>query len=87
LLADSSILDWHPNSNAVAQQAENLIRIRKDWTAYPTARPHNQGANLMLPNENNHVPIEKECISLWFLKTNYTPLNQEREKRQNTLRR
>jgi hypothetical protein len=53
LFAHSSILDWHPNFNAAAEQAEKLIRIIKDWTAYPPARPDNQGENPMLPNDDN----------------------------------
>jgi len=52
LTADSLMLDWHPIVNVVAEQAEKLIRGRKDWTANPPAQPGNQGANPnpMLPN-------------------------------------
>jgi hypothetical protein len=44
--------DWHPIFNAAPGQAEKLLRIKKDWTANPPARPDNQGANPMLPNDD-----------------------------------
>ena len=61
-LADSwHLLDWHPICNAATEQAEKLLGIRKYWTAaYPPIRPDNQGANPMLPNDDNLVRIEEE---------------------------
>ncbi len=59
-LGDSSVLDWHPIFNASSEPAEKLIRIKKDWTANPPARPNNQGANPMLPNDDNLVHIEEK---------------------------
>ena len=55
-LADSLTLDWHPIFNAATEQAENCLEI-KDWIANPPARPDNQGANPMLPNDDNLVRI------------------------------
>jgi len=47
-----------------------------------------QGENPMLPNGNNLVHIEEEVnFSLRLLKTNYTPTNQKREKRQQKLKK
>jgi len=44
---------------APLQFREELLRIRKDWTANPPAQPDNQGENPMLPNDNNIVCIEE----------------------------
>jgi hypothetical protein len=41
--------------NAAAEQAENCLEIKKDWIANPPAWPDYQGANPMLPNDNNLV--------------------------------
>jgi hypothetical protein len=60
LLANSLALDWHPIFNAAPGRAEKLLRIRKDWTANPPARPDNQGANPMLSNDNSLVDIAEE---------------------------
>jgi hypothetical protein len=43
-----------------AEQAEKLLRVKKDVAAYPPARPDNQGANPMLLNDNHLVCIDEE---------------------------
>jgi hypothetical protein len=45
-------LDWYPNINAASEQAEKLLRFRKDWTTNLPDWPENQQANSMLPNDN-----------------------------------
>ena len=84
-LTDSSTLEWHPIFTAVIERAEKLLRIRKGWTANPPARPDNQGATPMLPNDDNLVLVlvnmRRRWISLRLLKS-FTLINQEREKRQ-----
>jgi hypothetical protein len=40
LLADSLTLDWHSIFNAAPKQAEQMPRVRKDWTANPTLDWH-----------------------------------------------
>jgi hypothetical protein len=47
----------------VAELAENLLRIGKDWKANSPAWPDNQGANPMLPNDKNLVGVEEEVKS------------------------
>jgi hypothetical protein len=48
-------LDWHTILNAAP-----LLRTRKDWTTNSLAKPDNQGANPILPNDNSIVLIEEE---------------------------
>ena len=57
-------IDVSPDSLKIIPMAplqfrEELLRIRKDWTANPPAQPDNQGENPMLPNDNNIVRIEE----------------------------
>jgi hypothetical protein len=85
-LTDSWTLDWHLIFNAVAEQDEKLLALEK--TGQLTRLPGGQTIREQPPCFPMTITLYTwgggELV-LRLLKTNYTPINQEREKRQQKL--
>ena len=78
LLADSLTLDWHPIFNMLLSKLKNCLELNKTWLL-----THLPGQTI---REQIPCSIEEEVKnSLRLPKTNYTPINKEREKRQQKL--